>query len=149
MSRPLTGGRIPAMSGGFLCFKCGANLREVQRPITRLSHCPECFAELRCCLMCKKYTTVYHTKCTDERADPPERKDSANFCDWYSPRFGAFDPAGNSAADAARGELASLFDAGAVEPESGGTDEEAEREESPAAADGPVSAAEALFKKDD
>lgn len=118
------------------CFKCGASLDQVPRPITRRSNCPDCSAELHCCLMCRRYTTRFHTKCDDERTDPPERKDSANFCEYYLPRSGAFDAHGKSEADAASAKLRSLFG------EDGGGE--------PAAADDdPISAAEALFRKDD
>lgn len=123
---------------GLQCFKCGEDLKDVPRPITRMSHCPACFAELHCCLMCRKYTTRYHTRCTDERTDPPERKDSANFCDYFAPAPDAFDAAGYDADEAARAKAAELF--GGVDPSEvdAGEDEE-----------DPTSAAEALFKKED
>ena len=124
-----------------VCFKCGTSLDQVPRPITRRSHCPECFAELHCCLMCRRYTTRFHTKCEDERADPPERKDNANFCDYYKPRSGAFDAHGKMDADAAGSELKALFGRG---EESGG-DEGGEDSSEP---DDPRDDADALFRKD-
>ena len=130
------------MGDAFLCFRCGADLAEVRRPITRRTHCPDCFAELHSCLMCKKYTTDFHTHCTDDRSDPPERKDSANFCSWFSPRYGAFDDRGKSQADAARGKLGSLFSEDQGEDASDAEPDEPARDES-------LSAAEALFGKDD
>jgi hypothetical protein len=121
-----------------VCFKCGTSLDQVPRPITRRSHCPECFAELYSCLMCRRYTTRFHSKCEDERADPPERKDNANFCEYFKPRSGAFDAHGKMDADAASNELNALFgkgDAEAGESDDVGSDESR-------------SAAEDLFQKD-
>lgn len=119
---------------GLVCFKCGASLKDIPRPITRLSHCPDCYAELHCCLMCRKYTERYHTRCTDERTDPPERKDTANFCDYFVPRPDAFDPQEKAADQAARERLAGLF--GEAPPsDEGPSDEEARQ------------AAESLFGK--
>ena len=63
-----------------VCFKGGTSLDQVPRPITRRSHCPECFAELHSCLMCRRYTVKFQTRRHDERTDPPERSDNANFC---------------------------------------------------------------------
>jgi hypothetical protein len=92
--------------------------------------------------MCRRYTTKFHTKCEDERADPPERKDSANFCEYYKPRAGAFDAYGKMEGDAASAQLKALFG------QSGGETDEEDAPGAPAAADDPLSAAESLFKKD-
>lgn len=92
-----------------VCWKCGASLDDVPRPITRHSNCPSCYAELHCCVMCKRYDTRYTSKCSDERADPPVHKDSANFCEFFSPKPGAFDAGGDRASKRARGELKTLF----------------------------------------
>jgi len=106
-----------------------------------MSHCKACFAELHACLMCSKYTTRFHRKCEDERTDPPERKDSANFCEYYKPRAGAFDAHGKMEGDAASAELKALFGKGteADPTQDDGADQ--------APASDPRSAAEALFKK--
>lgn len=101
------------MGGKVVCWKCGDGLKEIAWPITRLSRCPECFADLHCCLACRKYAPQYDAKCSDERADPPARKEAANFCSWYAPRPEAFDAEVHSADHAARAAAAALFgDAG-------------------------------------
>lgn len=92
-----------------VCWKCGASLKEVPRPITRRSNCLACYAELHCCRMCKSYDTRYIGKCSDERADSVVNKDSANFCEYFKPRAGAFAAAEDKAARSAEEELKALF----------------------------------------
>ncbi len=91
------------------CWKCGASLQEVPRPLARLSRCPECFSDLRCCRMCRKFAPQYTAKCSDDRADPPENKQGANFCDWYVPDPKAYSGHEKSAEDQAKENLAALF----------------------------------------
>jgi len=92
-----------------VCWKCGASLKEVPRPITRHSTCLECYAELHCCRMCKSYDTRYIGKCSDERADTVPIKDNANFCEWFEPRPDAFASAEDEAARSAGADLKALF----------------------------------------
>lgn len=94
---------------GLLCWKCGTSLRDVPRPLSRLSRCPECFSDLHCCRMCRKYAPQFITKCSDERADPPENRQGANFCDWFSPHVGAFSGREKSAEEKAKEALQGLF----------------------------------------
>lgn len=101
------------MSGAIVCWKCGDDLKRIAWPITRLSRCPECFADLHCCIACRKYAPKYDSKCSDERTDPPARKDSANFCSYFAPQPGAYDAAGHSADRDARAAAAALFGDGA------------------------------------
>ena len=94
---------------GLVCWKCGISLRDVPRPLARLSRCPECFSDLHCCRMCRKYAPQFITKCSDERADPPENRQGANFCDWFSPHIGAFTGKEQSAEQKAKDALLGLF----------------------------------------
>lgn len=117
------------MSGeSLVCWKCGASLKDVPRPITRHSNCLSCYAELHSCVMCKRYDTRYPNRCSDERADPPVHKDSANFCDYFAPRPGTFDAGGKKASKRAQAELEALFggqdstDADATAEEDGSDD---------------------------
>ena len=48
--------------------------------------------------------------CNEERADPPLQKENANFCDFFSPRFGAFDGTQAEKSTQARNDLDALFD---------------------------------------
>lgn len=104
-----------------VCWKCGASLKEVPRPLTRHSNCLACYAELHCCRMCKSYDTRYISKCSDERADTVSIKDSANFCEYFKPRPGAYAAEEDHAARSAEADLRALFgeEDGAEDPESG------------------------------
>lgn len=91
------------------CWKCGASLKEVPRPLSRLSRCPECFSDLYCCRMCRKFAPKYIAKCSDDRADPPQSKQGANFCDWFTPDPAAYSGKEKSAEEQARESLAAMF----------------------------------------
>lgn len=92
-----------------VCWKCGESLKDVPRPITRHSNCPACYAELHCCVMCKSYDSRFPNRCSDERADPPVYKDTANFCEYFKPKPGAYDPEQDRASREAKAELQALF----------------------------------------
>ncbi|MBA1146343.1 hypothetical protein H0Z60_04655 [Ectothiorhodospiraceae bacterium WFHF3C12] len=121
--------------GKLLCWKCGASLADVPRPITRHSNCPECYAELHCCRMCRKLDSRYTSGCSDERTDPPEDKGRANFCEYYSPSPEAFSAADAAEAARAKARLDALFGEGADDGDGesepaeseGGFDSETER----------------------
>lgn len=102
----------PMVDKSLVCWKCGASLKEVPRPITRHSNCLSCYAELHCCVMCRRYDTRYPNRCNDERADPPVHKDSANFCEYFSPRPNAFDAGGKKASKRAQAQLKAMFGEG-------------------------------------
>lgn len=59
--------------------------------------------------MCRKYAPQFISKCSDERADPPENRQGANFCDWFAPHVGAFSGAEKSAEQQAKEALQGLF----------------------------------------
>ena len=92
-----------------VCWKCGASLRDVPMPLSRLSECLACRTELHVCRMCELYDPRKAESCHEPRADPPKDKLRANFCDYFQPRTDAFQPRDDSAADKARQELAGLF----------------------------------------
>jgi len=107
------------------CWKCGASLKAVPKPLSRLSRCPECFADLYCCRMCRKFAPRYISKCSDERADPPQNKQGANFCDWFVPDPQAYSGHEKSAEEQAKDQLAALFGGASkseLHPEDGGDD---------------------------
>lgn len=106
-----------------VCWKCGASLKDVPRPITRHSNCLACYAELHCCRMCRKYDTRYISRCNDDRTDPPEDKERANYCEYFVPTPNAYSAADAAEAQRARDELAALFGEGPP-PEAGGADAE-------------------------
>lgn len=110
-----------------VCWKCGASLKTVPRPLTRRSNCPECYAELHCCVMCKSYDNRYPNRCNDERADPPVHKDSANFCEYFKPMPNAFDAGGHKESRAAQAELKALFGEDVDDGDAADTEETTEK----------------------
>ncbi len=62
--------------------------------------------------MCRKYDTRFTNKCDDDRTDPPLRKDTANFCDYFSPSSESFEAEERAASQAAATDLKALFGEG-------------------------------------
>ena len=94
-----------------VCWNCGASLAEVPRPISRHANCPACFEDLHCCRLCRHYAPGITGQCEDDRADPPIHKETANFCDYFRPLFGAYRDRTGTKRDAARARLDALFEA--------------------------------------
>lgn len=97
------------VANSIVCWKCGAALTGVPMPLSRLSECLSCHAELHVCRMCRFYDPHKAESCAEERADPPKDKQRANFCEYFEPRGDAFQRADTTAADRARAELEQLF----------------------------------------
>jgi len=75
---------MPADS--FLCFSCGADLKEhLGRPIGRSACCDSCLADIRCCRNCKEYNESLYNSCRETEAERIVDKEKANFCDWFKP----------------------------------------------------------------
>ena len=91
------------------CWNCGKALADVPLPISRHAHCASCFEVLRCCRMCQHYRDLDHTKCAEDRADPPVIKENANFCEFFRPDRNAFNPNITQAGGAAKSRLDALF----------------------------------------
>jgi hypothetical protein len=98
---------------GLVCWKCGASLAGVSLPMRRLEVCKSCDAELHCCRMCVFYDTTVAKHCREPVAEEVRDKTSANFCDYFQPKPGAW-VAPESAASKARAELDALFGGGAA-----------------------------------
>lgn len=83
--------------------------------------------------MCKSYDTRYPNRCSDERADPPVYKDTANFCEYFKPKPNAYDPDQDRASQEAQAELQALFgEEGEGETSGDGSDEvREERDDEP------------------
>ena len=97
------------------CWNCGKTLADVPLPISRHAHCTSCFEVLRCCRMCQHYRDLDHTKCAEDRADPPVIKENANFCEFFRPDRNAFNPNITQASGAAKSRLDALFGDGLSE----------------------------------
>ena len=59
--------------------------------------------------MCRSYDAHVAKKCREDDAEEVKGKDTANFCDYFHPRPGAFDKALSAAEQKARDQLAGLF----------------------------------------
>ena len=93
-----------------LCWNCGAGLAEVPLPLSRHANCPACYAHLHCCNLCQHFDPKRPAQCTEDRAEPPNNKETANFCEWFAPRStNASATHGAAAADSARAKLDALF----------------------------------------
>ncbi|HET7395455.1 MAG TPA: hypothetical protein VFK12_03350 [Gammaproteobacteria bacterium] len=91
------------------CWKCGAALKDVPLPLSRLSECLTCHAELYVCRMCGFHDPVLRQGCREERAEHVQEKERANFCDYFRPVPDAFQPADRSGEQAAQTRLEALF----------------------------------------
>jgi hypothetical protein len=97
------------MANKLVCWQCGASLKEVPLPISRLAECPRCRADLHACRLCKHYDPRLIGECRHDRADRVLDKTHANFCTHFRPRPDAYLPDTNNEAQRARSELEALF----------------------------------------
>lgn len=67
------------------CWSCEAPLDALPQPLSRHDQCPACFEVLHCCRLCKHFDRNAVDGCREDRAEPPVRKEEANFCDYFEP----------------------------------------------------------------
>jgi hypothetical protein len=96
-------------STDLVCWKCGAALDGVPMPLSRLSVCLKCGAELYVCKLCRFHDPKLRQGCREDRAEHVQEKERANFCEFFDPRPGAFKAKDLSPAEKARSELDMLF----------------------------------------
>ena len=77
-------------------------------PLSRLSVCLKCAAELHVCKLCEFHEPKLRQGCLEDRAEHVQEKEHANFCDYFRPRSRAHVPRGHTSA-VARAELNALF----------------------------------------
>lgn len=94
-----------------VCWKCGAYLKDVPRPIRPSMRCPDCRADLHACRMCRHYDKRYIGQCAHDQADKVLDKEQANYCTYFTPRphAHAHGERSDDAKDRAHAELAALF----------------------------------------
>src|SRR5215472_16981111 len=97
------------MEAVLVCWKCGAPLDGVPMPLSRLSVCLKCSAELYVCRLCEFHDPKLRQNCREDRAEHVQEKERANFCEFFSPRPGAYAAKDSSAGDKARADLEALF----------------------------------------
>src|SRR5579863_971546 len=94
------------------CWKCGAALEGVPMPLSRLSVCLKCGAELYVCRLCEFHVPKLRQGCREDRAEHVQEKQRANFCEFFQPRPGAHTVRDWAPAQAARNQLEALFGVG-------------------------------------
>lgn len=100
-----------------VCWNCGASLRDHSLPLSRHDTCQQCHEVLHCCRMCRFYKVGAPGSCDHDRAEPPARKESANFCNHFRYKLGAFERRHTTSKDDAARQLDALFgDGPAGEP---------------------------------
>ena len=87
----------------------------VPMPLSRLSVCLKCGAELYACLMCRFHDPKLRDGCREERAEHVLEKGRANFCEFFEPRPDAYVARDGGKAEVARARLDALF--GGAKPE--------------------------------
>ena len=95
-----------------VCWKCGASLKAVARPLSRRAECPACHADLHVCRLCQLYNPNISDRCNEPRAEHPRDTERANFCDYFKPKAGAFRAADSAKVQAAKARLDELFGGG-------------------------------------
>lgn len=89
------------------CHACGRE-HAIDGPVGRRQTCDGCGADLRCCRNCTHYDESSYNECREPSAERVLEKESATFCDYFSPRAaaaGASDGGGSSAVE----DLEKLF----------------------------------------
>ena len=94
---------------GLVCWHCGASLRDVPKPISRLSQCKACGADLHVCRLCKFYNPKLLSRCDNDQAEPAREIDIANFCGYFHPTANAFGEDHKRKSDQAIQRLKTLF----------------------------------------
>ena len=97
------------MADALRCYRCGESLAELSLPLRRLEECPKCRAQLHACRMCTRFAPRKPKGCIEDDAPEVRDKQAANFCDYFKPNAGAYNPAERQAQDAAKSALDSLF----------------------------------------
>lgn len=117
---PSLPGRVPQMPDSnetLICWSCGHTLDQVLLPVSRHEYCPHCAEAVHCCRLCMHFARDVPDQCREDRAEPPTDKTAANFCEYFSPRFGGGPDAPDRRQEEARARLDALFGGGDDHPE--------------------------------
>lgn len=96
------------MNEAYVCWRCGAHLVELILPMSRREECPTCAVDQHVCKMCQSFAPNLSDGCSEERAEDVNDKESANFCDYFSPMTDVY-TAKDSSSTAAKAQLDDLF----------------------------------------
>ena len=78
-------------------------------PLSRLSVCLKCGAELYVCKLCRFHDPKLRRGCLEDRAEHVQEKERANFCEFFEPKPHAHEAKDGGGADKARADLGALF----------------------------------------
>lgn len=95
------------MSEKFHCFSCQKELALVGNKVSFREECPHCRSDVHVCKNCEFYDPKAYNECRESSADVVREKDRANYCEYFSPRFGQGEQ--KSKADALRAAAEALF----------------------------------------
>ncbi|WP_172449442.1 hypothetical protein [Bowmanella denitrificans] len=116
------------MTTNLQCWQCGAALSGLLLPLSRREECSTCGADLHCCKCCEFFDNRH---CNEPRAEPPNDKEKANFCDYFKPTDGAYQGGYRDKRAEAKAKLAALFGDDSQSPPEN-TDTKPDSEKTPA-----------------
>lgn len=90
------------------CHACKKTI-EAGREVGRRDECPQCHADLRCCLNCRFHDPSAPKQCREPIAELVRDKAKANFCDLFEFAERAAPGEAPSGPDTARKALDDLF----------------------------------------
>jgi hypothetical protein len=99
------------------CYRCGESLAALTLPFSRRDECPSCTAHLHVCRMCRFFDPAAPKQCREDDAEEVTEKERVNFCEWFKPSVGAFDPVRAKKEAKAKSALAALFGASDQPPD--------------------------------
>ena len=67
------------------CWRCGAVLRALSLPLSRLDECPDCSMHLHVCRMCTHFDPGVARQCREDDAEEVRDKERDNLCDYFVP----------------------------------------------------------------
>jgi hypothetical protein len=97
------------MTKRLVCWNCGASLKSVPLPISRLARCLACRTDLHVCRLCRSYNPRVSGYCGHDLAEPARDPECANFCQYFKPKPGAYVAREYQEAETARTQLEALF----------------------------------------
>lgn len=101
------------MTDNLVCWRCGADLKELPVPFGRTAECPKCNADVHVCKMCRWYDPRVSRQCREPVAEEVKNKERANFCGYYEARPNTYQPRDSLVEGTAKAQLEALFGGGA------------------------------------
>jgi len=96
-------------SANLNCWRCGEALADVLLPLSRLSKCKCCNADLHVCHMCEFFDPTVNNSCREPVAEKVTIKIRANFCGYLKPSANAFKSSDSDSQVVAKNQLDELF----------------------------------------